>query len=113
MSRPRAPKSEHERRTQRLEAALQGGEAVRATFGAALTRRRFAELVGVSPTTVRRWELAGIVKPTRDQILGSPTWVFDPSDVEFGRRLISLLRRRSGELALDEAAEIVRRGRRA
>jgi hypothetical protein len=38
--------------------------------------------------------------------------VFDRADVEFGRRLISLLRRRSGELALEEAAEIVRRSSR-
>jgi hypothetical protein len=109
---PERRQAERDRRAQRLNAARQGGEAVRATFGAALTRRRFAELVGISPTTVRRWELAGIVRPRREAILGSPTWVFDPADVEFGRRLISLLRRRSGELALEEAAEIVRRGKR-
>lgn len=84
-----------------------------AIFGAKLTRRRFAELVGVNPTTVRRWELAGIVSPRREEILGSPTWVFDPDDVEFGRRLIALLRLRSGELDLSEAAEIVRRRRRS
>jgi transcriptional regulator with XRE-family HTH domain len=105
-------KSKQDRGAQRLNAARQGGEAVRATFGAALTRRRFAELVGISPTTVRRWELAGVVRPRREEILGSPTRVFEPADVEFGRRLISLLRRRSGELALEEAAEIVRRGKR-
>jgi hypothetical protein len=111
MSRPRAPRSQRERTVQRLEASRQGGEAVRATFGAALTRRRLAELVGVSPMTVRRWELAGIVTPRREEILGSPTWIFDPTDVEFSRKLISLLRRRSGELTLKEAAEIVRRGK--
>ena len=92
----------------RKAVAIRGGEAVRTTFSAALTRRRYAELVGVSVTTVRRWEMARIVKPTRQTILGSPTNVFTVEDVDFGRRLIALLRRRSGVVSLEDAARIVR-----
>ena len=60
-------------------------------------------------TTVRRWEMAGVVSPKREVILGSPTYVFDRGDVDFGQRLISLLRERQGELSLGDAAELVRR----
>jgi hypothetical protein len=107
-----APKSTDDaaaRRSARLEASRLGAAAVKASFGAVLTRRRFAELVGVSTTTVRRWEMAGIVAPRLEVVLGSPTKVFQPTDVEFGRRLAALIRRHPGEFSLTDAAERVRR----
>ena len=109
MARGRHPRASlpDSRRLQR-EGAIEGGEITRSAFAAAITRRRLAELVGISPATVRRWELAGLIRPRREVIQRSPTYVFNRSDVEFGRRLISLLRKRNGELSLDEAAEIVR-----
>ena len=96
-------------RAARLKASKLGAAAVKASFGAVLTRRRFAELVGISTTTVRRWETAGVVVPRLEVVLGSPTKVFRPIDVEFGRRLASMIRRHPGEFSLGEAAERVRR----
>jgi hypothetical protein len=90
----------------RRKAGWQGGQAVKATFGTAITRRRFAELIDVAPSTIRRWETAGLVEPRTEYILNSPTKVFDADDVEFGRLLIAVLRKRSGEVSLREAAEI-------
>jgi hypothetical protein len=96
-------------RPARLEASRLGAAAVQASFGAVLTRRRFAELVGISTTTVRRWETAGVVVPRLEIVLGSPTKVFQPTDVEFGRRLASMIRRHPGEFSLAEAAARLRR----
>lgn len=96
----------------RRKAGRQGGQAVKATFGVEITRRRFADLIDVAPSTIRRWETAGIVEPRTERILNSPTKVFDADDVEFGRLLIAVLRKRSGEVSLWEAAEIVDHKRR-
>ncbi len=95
----------------RSVAGRRGAQAVKATFGAVITRRRLAELVGVSPNTVRNWELAGALEPRREEILGSPTVVFEPADVEFGLKLIALLRRHNGELTVQQAADLVRAGK--
>jgi hypothetical protein len=97
-----------QRERDRLRASRLGGQSVKASFGAVLTRRRYAELVGISLTTVRRWETAGIVRPASEVVLGSPTMVFKPADVEFGRRLATLVRSRLGELSLEDAASAVR-----
>jgi hypothetical protein len=88
----------------RLAGSRSGGEVVRSRFGEALTRRRYCELVGIHPTTLRRWEGAGVVRPSLETILGSPTYVFQQADVAFGKRLAALLRRRPGELSLAQAA---------
>src|SRR4051812_28042269 len=100
---PRARASEGRRR-----ASSMGGDVVREEFDQALTRKRFCELVGIHLSTLRRWEQAGVVKPTLRRILNIPTWIFAPDDVDFGRQLIKLLRDRPGELALGEAAAAVR-----
>jgi hypothetical protein len=97
-------------RRRQLNGAERGGEATRSAFAQALTRQRFAERVGVNVATVRRWELAGAVSPRIEVILGSPTHVFDDADVEFGRNLIAVLRARSGEVSIKEAAAMLRRG---
>jgi hypothetical protein len=94
----------------RLRASRLGAESVKASFGAFLTRRRYAELVGVSVTTVRRWERVGVVVPHTRVVLNSPTTVFEPEDVDFGRRLAAVIRARPGELSLTEAAAVVRGG---
>ena len=94
----------------RSEAGKRGAQAVKATFGAVITRRRFAELIGVSTSTIKRWEQVGVVRPRMEVILKSPTAVFEPSDVEFGRLLIAVLRGRPGQDTIQEAAQIVREG---
>jgi len=91
----------------RREAGEQGGRAVKATFGSEITRRRFAELIGVTPNTIKRWEVARVVHPRKEKILNSPTNVFTTNDVEFGRLLIAVLRKQSGQVTLEEAAQIV------
>ena len=91
-----------------LEGSRRGAALVRAEFADALTRRRFAQAVGVHLSTVRRWEAAGIVRPFRLEILNSPTWVFSAEDVPFGRRLARILRERSGAGTLQEAAALAR-----
>ncbi len=94
---------------QRRAASKRGGAAVQQAFGEVLTRRAFAKRVGIHMTTVRRWEALGIVAPTRRDVLGIPTLIFDESDVEFGKALAKLVGERPGELSLHQAADIVRR----
>jgi hypothetical protein len=89
-----------------LEGSRKGAAAVRAKFDGAMTRRGFCAAVGIHPTTLRKWERVGIVRPKLTTILGSPTRVFSDEEVDFGRRLIRLLRERRGELSLLEAAQI-------
>lgn len=84
---------------------------MKASFGAVITRRRLAELIGVSSNTIRNWELAGALEPRREEILGSPTVVFEPADVDFGLKLIALLRQHNGELTIGQAADLVRAGK--
>jgi hypothetical protein len=85
-----------------------GADLVRAEFAAALTRRRYCEIVGIHEMTLKRWERAGVLSPRTEVILNSPTRVFAPEDVMFGKRLIGVLRERSGTLNLVEAASLVR-----
>ncbi len=73
-----------------------------------LTRKTFAERVGVHMTTVRRWEALGIVTPTRETVLGIPTMVYTEADVVFGKALTQVLAEQPGLLSLTEAAEVVR-----
>ncbi len=92
---------------QRRAASKRGGAAVQQAFGEVLTRRVFAERVGIHMTTVRRWEAHGIVVPTREDVLGIPTLIFTEADVEFGKALAQLLKKRLGELSLEQAARLV------
>lgn len=85
---------------------------MRAEFASALTRTRYCEIVGIHETTLRRWEKAGIVRPSIQTILKSPTRVFTADDVSFGKRLVEVLRRHRGTASLVEAAEMVRQQRR-
>ena len=78
-------------------------------FAEVLTRRTFAERVGIHMTTVRRWEAVGLVVPTRETVLGIPTLVFTEADVDFGKALARTLAERPGQLSLTEAADIARR----
>jgi hypothetical protein len=94
-----------------LEGARRGGDLVRSEFAASLTRRRYCELVGIHPMTLKRWEKAGIVEPTTQVILKSPTRVFAPEDVAFGKRLVALIQEKPGTLSLRAAAKLVRRDR--
>jgi transcriptional regulator with XRE-family HTH domain len=94
-----------------LKGSAHGAEVVRSRFAQKLTRRRFCDLVGVHPTTLRRWERAGIVRPRLEEVLGSPTWVFSEEDVAFATRLIGLLRDHPGQLTLADAAVAARRRR--
>lgn len=94
--------------TARSEAGKRGARTVKAAFGAAVTRRRLAELVGASPSTIKRWEGLGVIRPKFDVILGSTTAVFEPEDVAFAQRLIVLLRDKNGEITVQDAAAEVR-----
>lgn len=93
----------------RAEGSQRGAQAVQAQFAEVITRKRFAGLVGIHITTVKRWENSGIVQPTRQEIIGIPTLVFTDADVGFGRRVVAQLRARPGELTLAQAAEAARR----
>jgi DNA-binding transcriptional MerR regulator len=104
------PSSKDAKRRQ-LRGSRRGSAAVQREFARAITRRRFCELVGIHQTTLEKWERRGIVVPRLETILNSPTRVFNERDVEFGRRLIVLLRERQGMLSLEEAARLARRQR--
>lgn len=80
---------------------------MRADFATLITRRRYCELVGIHGTTLRKWEQRGLVRPELVEVMNSPTNVFTGEDVDFGKRLISLLRSRPGEMSIEEAAAAV------
>lgn len=94
---------------QRRAASKRGAATVQRAFADVLTRRAFAERVGIHLTTVRRWEAFGIIKPRRESVLGIPTLIFTEADAEFGKALAEILAARPGELTLHQAAELVRR----
>jgi hypothetical protein len=113
MTNPEPSRFDHDQQVaeRRRVGARHGGEIVKAEFASALTRRRYCEIVGIHETTLRRWEKTGLVKPTVQTILNSPTMIFAAEEVSFGKRLVELLRRRAGTISLVEAAEIVRQQR--
>ena len=78
---------------------------MRADFASVITRRRYCELVGIHPTTLRKWERRGLVQPQLSRVMNSPTRVFTDADVQWGRKLIALLRSEPGGLSVDEAAK--------
>ena len=104
---PRPPSKDAKRR--QLQGSRRGSAAVQREFSAAITRRRFCELVGMHPKTLKRWERLGVVEGQLVPILNSPTRVFSESDVRFGKSLIALLRSRPGELSVAEAARTLQR----
>lgn len=76
-----------------------------------ITRKAYCERVGIHPTTLRRWEQAGIVTPTRQAVRNILTYVFSADDVRFGRRLAKHLAEHPGSVSLVEAAHAVARRR--
>jgi hypothetical protein len=97
-------------RQRQLAGSRRGSAVVREAFGAAITRRRYCQLVGIHSTTLSKWEKRGILRPEMALIMNSPTRVFAPEDVELGRRIIGLLRENPGRYAVDDAARIARAG---
>ena len=75
-----------QRDQKRRAASALGAAAVKRAIDGVLIRRRYAERVGIHATTLRRWESAGVVSPTRTEILGIPTLVYTDDDVEIGRQ---------------------------
>jgi MerR HTH family regulatory protein len=96
------------RELQRRAASARGAAAVKRAFDDLLTRRRYAEQVGIHPTTLRRWESAGVVSPNATTVLGIPTLIYTDQDVEIGRRIVTLLAEHVGVMSLHEAAIIAR-----
>jgi hypothetical protein len=97
-----------QRDLQRRAASALGAAAVKRAFDDVLTRRRYAERVGIHATTLRRWKTAGVVSPTRTEILGIPTLIYTEDDVEIGRRVVQLLAEHAGVMSLEQAAETAR-----
>lgn len=107
-SRPKTDSDLQSARSRQRAGAQRGAALVQAEFAAALTRRRYCELVGIHATTLRRWESAGVVTPRLETIMKIPTFVFERDDVAFGRRLVMLLSERSGTISVGEAAAQLR-----
>lgn len=104
------PHLSKEAKQKQLAGSRKGSAIVEEAFTAALTRRRFCELVGIHGKTLTKWERAGVLEPAMAVILNSPTRVFSVDDVEFGQALIAFLHRYPGRYSVAEAAEVVRRG---
>lgn len=92
----------------RLAGSRKGAETIREAFAQTLTRRHFAQLVGIHPTSLMRWEKAGIVTPTTTTVLGITTKVYTDKDVEFGHIVVRLLNAERGRLSLTDAAALAR-----
>lgn len=75
-----------------------------------LTRKRYCEVVGIHPTTLKRWEAAGVLRPSLQNVMNSPTRVFTPEDVAFGKRLVSVLSSSPGQISVKDAARLLKRG---
>lgn len=86
--------------------AEQGGELTRQKFAEQITRNRFCEEVGIHRNTLKKWESQGIVTPTFVEILRSRTAVFEPSDVERGKRIARLIADNVGTMSIRRAAAI-------
>lgn len=84
-----------------------GSKLVSEEFASKLTRRRFCEEVGIHRNTLKRWEAAGVFKPTFEDVLGSKTALYTQDDIERGRAIAELLKANPGEMSLSRAAAIV------
>lgn len=91
----------------RLEASRRGATTVAEAFRSAITRKTFANRLGMHTTTVRRWEALGIVHPQQKEVLGIPTMVFSEKDVERGRAIVALLGAHQGTMSLKQAALVI------
>lgn len=96
-------------REQRLRASRVGAAVVQDAFAGVITRRAFADQVGIHATTLKRWESDGIVKPDLVPVLGIPTMVFMEADVALGRAVKQRLDEQPGMLSVRQAAALVRR----
>lgn len=86
--------------------AEQGGELTREIFAAHITRKRFCEEVGIHRNTLKKWEAQGIFTPKFVEILKSRTAVYEPEDVERGKRIVSLVADNFGTMTVKRAASI-------
>jgi len=98
-------------RQQRLEASKRGASAVQRAFAEPLTRRVFAERIGIHATTLKRWEKQGIVEPKLQTVLGIPTMVYTSADVVFAKALMEVLAANSGLISVRDAAQVVHKNR--
>jgi hypothetical protein len=73
-----------------------------------ITQTRYCELVGIHHETLARWIKEDVLRPRRENARGYVQYEFSQQDVEVGRRLIEILRTRTGQFALWEAAKIAR-----
>ena len=87
--------------------AEQGGELVRQEFARHITRSSSCEEVGISQTTLKKWERLGMVKPEFVDILKSKTAVFDEEDVARGKKIAALMAEHHGTMSLAQAAALV------
>ncbi len=93
----------------RLSGSRRGSRVVKETFEAALTRRRLCALVGIHPTTLRRWERTGLLNPRTEVILGSPTVIFSEADLDLARSIKRMLAESPGTLSAAQAANRAKR----
>ena len=93
------------------EGSARGGRRVEVEFAQAITRRRLCRLVGIHPSTLRRWENIGVIAPKMKPIMGTITAVFIDEDVEFARALAKTLQANPGQLSVPEAARLIRSSR--
>jgi len=105
----RSVKTSESSRQQRLEASELGAASVRRAFAETLTRRVFAERLGIHATTLKRWEKQRIVEPQMSAVLGIPTMIYTEADVAFAEALVRVLAQHRGQLSVLQAAQIVRK----
>lgn len=96
-----------EARARMVAGSKAGSKLVSEKFAERVTRKKFCEEVGIHASTLKRWEKAGAVNPQVETVLGSPTVVFESSDLERGRRIAKLLKDNLGEMSLRRAVAIV------
>jgi hypothetical protein len=85
------------------------GDTTRALFAHLMTRRRYAEAVGVHLKTVVNWEKHGVVKPRTRYVGSTPVRTFTQVQVDFGKRLKAVLAENNGRISVVEAAKLARR----
>lgn len=80
------------------------GQRMAEAFANELTTTNYGKAVGISETTIKRWEALGAIVPVWKTIKGSRTRIFSVEDVEFGKQLKARLAETPGEITVEEAA---------
>lgn len=106
--RPKTPRLSSAATRRIEEGARRGRETTSAAFDAVITRKRYCALVGIHPTSLKRWLAAGVVRPRKDVVQGVETWVFSNADVELGKQIARLLRDNQGKMSVAQAAQLAR-----